>query len=136
MNDELFLGFAVVLGILGTIFVSVYVYRLLKVPEMGKSGRTINLVFLAGAGVFFLVGMGLTFFGSDKASDWGLFLSSATLAVALLWLAAQGFGVGFKQMDEDGIGFLRFFQLGSSIVLCLSLAPAFFAFITFASKLR
>ncbi|NWJ47175.1 MAG: hypothetical protein HXX08_15040 [Chloroflexi bacterium] len=133
MNDTLFLIFAGALGIAGLVFVGIFTYRLLRVPEMGKLGRRVNLVILALASIAALVGTGFAITTSGRAADWGNFIASATLAITMLWLAAQGFGVGFKQMNEDGIGFLRFFQLGSSIVLCLALVPTFNALLTWAT---
>ncbi len=136
MNDSAFLIFTIILGLLGTGFACFYAYKLLQTPEMGSKGRRFNIVFLIIAGLILVTGLVLAFAGSGRIADWGTFLATGIVAVTLLWLAAQGFGVGFRQMEKDGIGFLRLFQLGSSIILCLAIVPAFYAFVTFATKIR
>ncbi len=134
--DYLFLAFVVLLVVAGLVFVGVFIYRLFTVPEFGVQGRKLNLVLLPIIGLVVLVSLGLALFGGGSTADWGAVIASGAGAFGLVILSGQGFWVGFKQMDEDGVGFLRFFQLGSSIILCLAFAPAFFAFITYATKLR
>jgi hypothetical protein len=132
--DYLFLAFASLLGLGGLGFVGVFIYRLMQTPEAGPKLRTFNQIFLVLMGLVVLSGLGLALFGSNNLSDWGQVQAAGGLALALWVLAAEGFGIGFKQMEDDGVGYLRFFQLGSSIVLCFSLAPAFYAFVTYASR--
>ncbi len=134
--DYLFLGFVSFLGVLGLAFAGVFFYQLDRVPQMTGRVRRFNRIFVGLAGLALVVGLGLALGAGRPASDWGLVVGLGALALALLTLAAQGFGVGFQQMDEDGIGFLRFFQLGSAIILCLAFVPAFIAFITYATRLQ
>lgn len=134
--DYLFLAFASILGLGGLSFTAYFAYSLLKTPQTGARTRSFNLWFLGLAGVVLLIGLALALFGDERTAAWGTVIAAADMAIVLLLLAAQGYGVGFKQMEEDGVGFIRFFQLGSSILFCLALAPAFFAFITYATRLR
>lgn len=132
--DYLFLGFAIGLGLAGLGFVGVFIYRLMRTPDAGPGLKAFNQAFLGLVGLVVISGLALLIFGSGTAADWGGVQAAAGLALALWVLAAEGFGIGFKQMEEDGVGYLRFFQLGSSIVLCLSFAPAFYAIVTYATR--
>lgn len=134
--DYLFLAFVILLGLAGLVFVVFFIYKLMQTPEAGPKLRAFNRAFLVLAGLVVLTGLALAFFGSGTAATWGLVQATGAFALTLWILAAEGFGIGFKQMDEDGVGFLRFFQLGSSILLCLSFAPAFYACITYATQLN
>lgn len=134
--DYLFLIFVTLLGLAGLAFFGMFVYRLDRTPEMGRPMRQFNRG-LVGLGLCGLVaGLALAIFTAAPLADWGLVLGLGLLAFVMLLVAAQGFGVGFQQMEEDGIGFLRFFQLGSAIVVCMAFAPAFVAFITYSTRLR
>jgi hypothetical protein len=133
---DIFIIFAVLLGIAGLGFAVFFVYNLMKSPHTGNKTRTFNLVLLAIAGMVLLGSLLLVLFAGGKLADWGMVIASAVLALVLFLFAGQGYGVGFKQMEEDGVGFIRFFQLGSSILLCLAFAPAFFAFIIYATRLQ
>ena len=133
--DYLFLAFAALLGVAGLSFVGFFIYKLMQTPEIGPKLRAFNWGFLALAGLIVLSGLALAVFGTGSLTDWGAVLATAALTFTLWILAAEGFGIGFKQQEEDGVGFLRFFQIGSSIIFCFSLAPAFFAFITYATRL-
>src|SRR5438045_8746528 len=110
--DYLFLGFVTFLVIIGVIFLGVFVYRLDRAAEMAPRLRRVNRLLVGLTGLIVVVGLGLAFMAAAPLADWGLFAALSALAVLMLLLAAQGFGIGFQQMDEDGIGFLRFFQLG------------------------
>jgi|GEM_PF-3118835 len=134
--DYLFLAFVILLVLNGLVFVGVFIYRLFNVPELGAQGRRLNLILLPIIGLVVLINLGLAIFGDGNTADWGMVIASGAGAIGLVIISGQGFWVGFKQMDEDGVGFLRFFQLGSSVILCLAFAPAFFSFITYATKLR
>ena len=134
--DFLFLGFVAFLVVAGLSFLSVFIYRLDRTPEMTPRVRNFNRGMIAGASLILLVGVGTAYFAASPLADWGLVVGLAAFALMLVGLAAQGFGVGFQQMDEDGIGFLRFFQLGSAIVFCMAFVPAFIAFIVYASRLK
>lgn len=131
----LFLSFVLVLAICGTAFLVVFVYRLDQTPEMPPRMRQINRALLAVAGVILVGCLVISSLADNSLADWSQFVSLVTLAVVMLLLAAQGFGIGFQQMDEDGVGFLRFFQLGSAIIFCMAFVPAFIAFITYSTKL-
>ncbi len=134
--DYLFLGFVGLLGLLGMAFLTVFIYRLDRATELGPRMRRFNRGLLALAIAALLIGFSLAFLTSAPLSDWGLVLALTILTLTMLVLAATGFGVGFRQMEEDGVGFIRFFQLGSAIIFCLALVPAFIAFITYAARLR
>ena len=134
--DYLFLGFVILLGLAGLGFLVFFSYRLDRTPEIGSRLRRFNRGLLALTLLALVVGLGLAMAGSAPLSDWGLVLALGMLALTMLVLAAQGFGIGFQQQEQDGVGFIRFFQLGSAIILCLALVPAFIAFITFAARLR
>jgi hypothetical protein len=133
---DVFLIFALALGVAGIGFAGFFSYKLVQNKYTGQHTRLFNIAFLTIAGIIFLISLALTLFAGGSLADWGLVVASADLAVVLFMLAGQGYGVGFKQMDEDGVGFIRFFQLGSSIMLCLAFAPAFFAFFTYATRIR
>lgn len=133
--DYLFLGFVAFLVIIGTIFLGVFVYRLDRTPEMTPRLRRVNRTLVVLTALVLAVGLALSLLAAAPLADWGLFAALTGLAVLMLLLAAQGFGIGFQQMDEDGIGFLRFFQLGSAIVFCMAFVPAFIAFITYSTRL-
>ena len=132
----LILSFVYILGIIGTAFLGVFFYRLDTAPEMTPTMRQVNRMLLVITGLVVVSGMALSFIAEEPLADWGQFVSLAGLALMMLFLAAQGFGIGFRQMDEDGVGFLRFFQLGSAIIFVLAFAPAFVAFVTFSTKLQ
>ena len=134
--DYLFLTFVTALGIGGLTFLAVFIYRLDRTPEMTPGVRRFNRGLVGLAGLVGLIGLGLALLASAPLSDWGLVVGLGVFALMLIMLAAQGFGVGFQQMDEDGIGFLRFFQLGSAILFCMAFVPAFIAFIIYASRLK
>ena len=132
----LFLSFVCILAIFGTAFPVAFIYKLDQTPEMPPRMRLINRALIALAGVILIAGLAASSFADPPLADWGQFVSLATLAVVMLFLAAQGFGIGFQQMEEDGIGFLRFFQIGSAIVFCMAFVPAFIAFITYSTRLN
>ena len=134
--DYLFLGFVTFLILIGTAFLGVFVYRLDRTPEMTPRLRRVNRLLVGLTGFILVVGLVLAFTMAAPLADWGLFTALSALAVFMVLLAAQGFGIGFQQMDEDGIGFLRFFQLGSAIIFCMAFAPAFIAFITYSTRLK
>lgn len=134
--DYLFLGFVIFLILIGTAFLGVFVYRLDRTPEMTPRLRRVNRLLVGLTGLILVVGLGLAFTAAAPLADWGLFAALSALAVLMVMLAAQGFGIGFQQMDEDGIGFLRFFQLGSAIIFCMAFVPAFIAFITYSTRLK
>lgn len=134
--DLLFLGFVTFLIIIGTGFLGVFIYRLDRTPEMTPRLRRINRWLVGLTGLILLGGLGLAFTVAAPLRDWGLFSALAALALLMVLLAAQGFGIGFQQMDEDGIGFLRFFQMGSAIIFCMAFVPAFIAFITYSTRLK
>ncbi len=132
--DYIFLVFAAILGVAGLIFAGYYIYRLMKTPEVGPKMRAFNRLFLGLVALGIIAGLFMALFGEGKIGLWGQVQAAGLLALALWIMAAEGFGVGFQQMEQDGVGFIRFFQLGSSVLLCYSLAPAFYAFITFGSN--
>jgi len=132
--DYLFLTFALILGLGGLGFAAYFLYRLMRTPEAGPKLKAFNRAFFGLVGLLIVTGLALAIFGQAKAGEWGQMQAAAGLAVGLWVLAAEGYGIGFQQMEQDGVGFLRFFQLGSSVVLCLSLAPAFFALVTYAAR--
>ncbi|HEX2913069.1 MAG TPA: hypothetical protein VH186_19850 [Chloroflexia bacterium] len=134
--DYLFLLFVALLVIAGLGFLIFYIYRLDHTPEMTSAMRRVNRGLLGIGGLLVLAGLLTTFFSNAPLADWGLVIALGVLAVVMLVLAAQGIGIGFQQMEEDGIGFLRFFQLGSAIVVCMAFVPAFIAYITFATRLN
>ncbi len=134
--DYLFLGFVIVLGLAGLAFLLFFIYRLDRTPEIGAGVKRFNRGLLGLTALFFGGGLLLAILGTAPLSDWGLVIGLGILALTMLLLAAQGFGVGFQQQDQDGVGFLRFFQLGSAIIFCLALFPAFIAFITYAARLK
>jgi uncharacterized protein YacL len=134
--DYLFLGFVLLLVVLGTAFLAVFVYKLDRTPEMTRTMRRVNRLLLGLTGLILVAGLSLAFTMAAPLADWSLFVALTALAVLMILLAAQGFGIGFQQMDEDGVGFLRFFQLGSAIILCMSFVPAFIAFITYSTRLQ
>ncbi len=134
--DYLFLIFAGLLALGGLGFTGYFIFKIMRTPHAGAGLKAFNRVFLVSAGLIIAVGIFLAFFSSGIPAGWGIVLASGGVSISLLILAVEGFGIGFKQMEEDGVGFLRFFQIGSSIEFCLSLAPAFFAFITFATVLQ
>ncbi len=134
--DFLFLGFVTFLILIGTAFLGFFVYRLDQTPEMTPRLRRVNRLLVGLTGVILVVGLILAFMAAGSLADWGLFAALSAMAVLMILLAAQGFGIGFQQMDADGIGFLRFFQLGSAIVFCMAFAPAFIAFITYSTRLH
>ena len=133
--DYLFLGFVGLLILAGLGFLGYYIYKLDRTPEVSPRLRRINRFIVGAAGLIGLIGIGLGLGAASPLADWGLTIGLTILATAMLILAAEGFGVGFQQMDEDGIGFLRFFQLGSAIIFCMAFAPAFVAFIVYATRL-
>ena len=132
----LYLSFVFILAIFGTAFLGVFIYKLDQTPEMSPRLRQVNRAFEAVTGLILIVGLVISATADPPLADWGQFVSLVSLAVLMLFLAAQGFGIGFQQMDEDGIGFLRFFQLGSAIIFCMAFVPAFIAFITYSTKLN
>ncbi len=134
--DYLFLGFVIFLALLGLSFLGFFIYRLDRTPEMTPRIRRFNRTMIALGAVCLSSGFALTFLTTPPLADWGLVAGLSVLALVMVMLAAQGFGVGFQQMDEDGIGFLRFFQLGSAIIFCMAFVPAFIAFVTYAGKLK
>lgn len=134
--DYLFLAFVGGLALAGLAFLVVFVYRLDHTPEMSGFMRRFNRGLVGLALAALLVGLTLALVATRPLADWGLVVGLGSLAFMMLAQAAQGFGVGFQQMEEDGIGFLRFFQLGSAIILCMAFVPAFVAFITYATRLR
>lgn len=129
-------SFAFCLAICGTAFLGVFVYKLDQAPEMLPRMRLVNRVLMGITVVALVIGMTLSYIFDPPTADWCQFIALALLALTMLFLAAQGFGIGFQQMDEDGVGFLRFFQLGSAIVFVMAFAPAFVAFITFSTRLQ
>jgi hypothetical protein len=131
----LILSFVFILAIFGTAFLGVFIYKLDQTPEMTPRMRLINRALVVVAGVILTGGLAVSSIADRPLADWGQFVSLAVLAIMMLFLAAQGFGIGFQQMEEDGIGFLRFFQIGSAIVFCMAFVPAFVAFITYSTKL-
>lgn len=135
MSDPIFLVFTILLGLAGTAFFGYYTYKLDKTPEIKNKRRMFNRGLLALGILFFVVGLALSLLATGTLADWGLVLGLSAIASVMFLLAAQGFGVGFQQMDEDGIGFIRFFQLGSAIIICLAFVPAFIAFVTYNSRL-
>jgi hypothetical protein len=134
--DFLFLGFVVFLLIIGITFLGVFVYRLDRTPEMTPRLRRINRLLVGLTGLILAGGLGLGFTAAAPLADWSLFIALVALAFLMVVLAAQGFGIGFQQMDEDGVGFLRFFQMGSAIIFCMAFVPAFIAFITYSTRLQ
>jgi len=134
--DWIFVTFATVLGLLALLYVGFFVQNLLNVPEAGPRLRAFVSFFVLLTGVIAVLGTSAAFLAGPPLSDWGAVIAAADLTLLLLVLAAVGFSIGFRQMEEDGVGYLRFFQLGSSIVLVLAIAPAFFGFITYATRLQ
>jgi hypothetical protein len=132
----LIVSFVFILAICGTAFLGVFVYKLDQTPEMLPRMRQVNRVLMGITVVALMVGMLLSLLLDPPLADWCQFIALALLALTMLFLAAQGFGIGFQQMDEDGVGFLRFFQLGSAIVFVMAFVPAFVAFITFSTRLQ
>lgn len=132
----LFVTFVFALAICGTAFLGVFVYKLDQTPEMSPRLQRFNRAVLAVTGIVLVAGFILSSLADPPMADWGQFVALAALALLMLFLAAQGFGIGFQQMDEDGVGFLRFFQIGSAIVFCMAFVPAFVAFITYSTRLQ
>jgi hypothetical protein len=135
-NMDLFIVFAVILGVAGFGFTGFFIYNLMKNRHTSARTRRFNLIFLAIAILVLLISLSLVLFGNAELADWGWLIGSLDLAIAIVLFAGQGYRVGFRQMEEDGVGFIRFFQLGSSILLCLAIAPAFFALLVYATRLR
>ncbi len=134
--DWIFVTFAAVLGLMALLYVGFFVQNLLNVPEAGPRLRTFVGFFVLLTGVVAVLGVGAALLIGPPLSDWGAVIAATDLTVLLVVLAGVGFSIGFRQMEEDGVGYLRFFQLGSSIVLVLAIAPAFFGFITYATRLQ
>jgi hypothetical protein len=133
--DWIFVIFALALGILALVYVGFFVYRLLGVPEAGPRLRSFTRFFVGLILLIVAVSIIVGLVASTPISDWGAVVAASAITLLLLVVAVLGFSIGFRQMDEDGIGYLRFFQLGSSIILTLAIAPAFFAFVTYSTKL-
>lgn len=132
----LILSFVVCLAICGTAFLGVFIYKLDQTPEMVPRMRRFNRRMVVITVLILVAGINLSLFLDPPLADWCQFGALVALAAMMLFLAAQGFGIGFQQMDEDGVGFLRFFQLGSAIVFCMAFVPAFVAFITYSTRLQ
>lgn len=131
----LVLSFVYILAIFATAFLGVFIYKLDQTPEMSLRMRLVNRTLIGITLAVVIVGLTLSVLTDPPLADYSSVAALATLAVTLLFLAAQGFGIGFQQMDEDGVGFLRFFQIGSAIVFVMAFVPAFVAYITFSTKL-
>ena len=134
--DLTFIVFATFLGLLALAYVGYFISNLINVSEVGPGLRSFVMSFVTITGTIALVGGLAGILLSPSVSDWSIIIAAVDLTVMLLVLAGIGFSIGFRQMEEDGVGYLRFFQLGSSIVLVLAIAPAFFAFITYATRIN
>jgi hypothetical protein len=135
MADNIFLIFTIILAAAGLSFFGYYFYRLDRTPEIKPARRNFNRALLGIGSLVFAVGTGISFLASAPLADWGYVIGLGGLALTMFLLAFQGYGVGFEQMEEDGVGFIRFFQLGSTLVICIAFVPAFLAFVTYSSRL-
>ena len=124
------------LAIAAVAYVVYFVRRLLTAPDAGRTMRRFTLALLAIGGAVLVVAVAAAFVGTGRLSDTAQVVAAFDLTLMLMTLAVEGLGVGFRQMDRDGVGFIRFFQLGASIVLVLALAPAFYGYITLATRLQ